>query len=375
MELPGLVTVEVEPGRPEDLDRFDDFIRHHPKGDVLQTSTWGELKARTGWIPVRYLVIEETSGRPRGAVSVLLRRLPIPGLELFLAYAPRGPVIDFGDEEALGELVRTVSRLLLRRGAVALKIDPDIPAPDPEVVGRLRRLGFRPVERGRGFESVQPRFVMRLPLTGTPEEVFARFHPKTRYNIRLAERRGVTVRVGRSMDDLRTFYRILLETARRDRFLVRGFSYYEDIWRLLVGRDLARLFLADHDGETLAGTIAFVLGDKAWYVYGASSNLRREVMPNHLLQWTMIRWAMERGCRLYDFRGVSGNLDPGDPLYGLYRFKKGFGAELTEFIGEFDLVLRPLWYHAYAFAEPLYRGLRSRLRGGGAGGEPAGEGV
>lgn len=361
------VTV-VDPRDRAAAARFDDFVRDGPKGHILQTLAWGDLKARTGWVPVRYLVEEKPGGSTRAAISVLLRRLPVPGLRAHLAYAPRGPVVDYEDEAAMSVLFRSVGTDLARLGAVALKIDPDIPAERTDVVQRLQKMGLRRVARGPGFEGVQPRFVFRLPLTGTPDELIARFHPKTRYNIRLAERKGVTVRTATSAADLDVFYRLLVETARRDRFLVRAESYYRDMWELIIEPGLGRLFLADFEGRTLAGAIVFVLGDKAWYVYGASSSTRREVMPNYLLQWTMIRWAMANGCRLYDFRGVSGNLDPSDPLYGLYRFKKGFGAQLTEFIGEFDLVLRPALYWSYCWAEPTYRRLRARLRGGGSAG-------
>ncbi len=370
--MPNLRTLVVSPDDSVAAARYSEYVATGPKGHILQTLAWGDLKARTGWRPIRYLVEERTGGRPRGAISALLRRLPVPGVRLYLAYAPRGPVLDYSDEEAMAELFASVGSDLVRRGAVALKIDPDIPAARSDVVERLRRLGLRRVARGLGFEGVQPRFVFRLPLRGKAEDVMASFHPKTRYNIRLAERRGVTVRVGQNLEDLATFYRILVETARRDRFLIRAESYYRDMWELLVERGLARLFLADYAGQTLAGTIAFILGDKAWYVYGASSNAHREVMPNYLLQWTMIRWALDSGCTLYDFRGVSGHLEPSDPLYGLYRFKKGFGAEFTEFIGEFDLVLRPAWYFAYSRGEPAYRRLRARLRGRGTRSAPPG---
>jgi len=360
--LPELRTVEVRPDDRKDLERFSDYVATGPKGHILQSVAWGELKARTGWKVARFLVEESATGRVKGAVSVLLRRLPLPGLNLYLAYAPRGPVADYDDEEALASFFRCVGAALERRGAVALKIDPDIPVEREDVVRRLKRLGFRPMSRGKGFEGVQPRFVFRLALDGTAEDLLASFNSKTRYNIRLAERRGVTVRKGDGLEDLSTFYGILLETARRDNFLVRAESYYRDMWELLAEKGLAQLFLAEHEGETLAGTIAFILGDKAWYVYGASSNRKRSLMPNYLLQWKMILWAKENGCTMYDFRGVSGNLDPSDPLYGLYRFKKGFSGDFTEFIGEFDLVLRPFWYTAYKYGEPAYRRLRARLR-------------
>ncbi len=369
--MPELETTAIDPRDAAALSRYRDYIRTGPKGHILQTVEWGDLKARTGWFPVRYLVQEKGSREPRGAISVLLRRLPVPGTRLYLGYAPRGPVLDYDDEEAMAELFHRVGADLARRGGIALKIDPDVTADRQDVVERLERLGLRRMSRGLGFEGVQPRFVFRLPLRSSAEDIRASFQPKTRYNLRLAEKKGVTVRVGATLEDLGTFYRILVETARRDEFLVRAESYYRDMWDLLIQKDLGRLFLADHQGDTLAGTIAFRLGKTAWYVYGASSDTRREVMPNYLLQWTMILWALDSGCDLYDFRGVSGNVDPGDPLYGLYRFKKGFGAELTEFIGEFDLILRPVWYHAYAWGEPAYRRLRARLRGGGSAARPS----
>lgn len=363
MGLSQLEVLEVRPGDAEAMSRFSDYVRDGPKGHILQTAAWGDLKARTGWRPLRFMVVEPGTGRVRGAISTLLRRLPLPRVRLYLAYAPRGPVLDYADEAAMAALFDGVGRILRQRGCIALKIDPDIPAEQADVVARLRRQGFRRMERGMGFEGVQPRFVFRLPLSGSADEMLARFHSKTRYNIRLAQRKGVTVRRGHGAKDISTFYRILLETARRDRFLVRAESYYHDMWDTLGRQGLAELFMAEHEGEVIAATIAFKLGDKVWYVYGASSNTRREVMPNYLLQWTMIQWALDQGCTLYDFRGVSGKVDdPSDPLYGLYRFKKGFAADLTEFIGEFDLVLRPAWYLAYSYGEPAYRRLRARLR-------------
>ncbi|MDK2894294.1 MAG: hypothetical protein PWQ98_419, partial [Moorella sp. (in: firmicutes)] len=158
------------------------------------------------------------------------------------------------------------------------------------------------------------------------------------------------------------FYEILKETTLRDRFLVRSYSYFETMWREMVERGYAKLFLAYYRGEAIAGTLAFIMGDKAWYLYGASSNRHRNVMPNYLLQWTMILWAREQGCTMYDFRGVPGDLDEKNPLYGLYRFKKGFNGTFTEFIGEYDRVYSPFYYWLWQSVLPLYsRGFRRLL--------------
>ncbi|MDQ7793978.1 MAG: peptidoglycan bridge formation glycyltransferase FemA/FemB family protein [bacterium] len=348
---------------PEDGEALTAYLARSPAGDVLQTPAWGQLKARTGWV-ARHYGVQDGTGL-RGVISVLKRPLPaLPGA--WMGYAPRGPVVDGPD--VLDVLVRGLKAAAAGEGLVFLKVDPAVPDPAPDFSAALRRAGFRPLARGPNFEGVQPRYVMRLPLDRPPDAILSGFSAKTRYNVRLAGRRGVIVRADTTPADLPVFYRLLQETAARDRFLIRSSQYYRDLWECLVNRGLARLFMAEYRGEALAGAILFHLGTTAWYVYGASANRSREVMPNHALQWAMIRWAMDRGITVYDFRGVSGDLDPANPLYGLYRFKKGFGADLVEYIGEYDLPFRPLLHRACNLLEPFYRRLRSRP--GARGAEP-----
>ncbi|MCR4430428.1 MAG: aminoacyltransferase [Tepidanaerobacteraceae bacterium] len=344
----------------EDKDRhiFDKFMAYGPKGHVLQSYEWGEVKRRTGWQPIRMLVTE--NAEPVAGISILKRRLPIPGFKKCIFYAPRGPVADFSDRETLKFLLSKIKELAAMHGAIMLKIDPDIKSPDENASNALKSLGFILREGGKNFEGVQPRFVFRLPLDKPLDDIFASFHEKTRYNIRLASRKGVAVKEG-SREDLKPFYEILQETCIRDKFLVRGFDYFEALWDEMVEKGLAKLFMAEYEGRYIAGTIAFIFGDKAWYIYGASSNEHRNVMPNYALQWEMIKWAKQNGCTMYDFRGVSGDLSPDNPLYGLYRFKKGFNAEFTEFIGEFDLPLSPLFYHLWEHAIPGYRTMRRNI--------------
>ncbi|MBO8128191.1 MAG: peptidoglycan bridge formation glycyltransferase FemA/FemB family protein [Peptococcaceae bacterium] len=337
-------------------ERFNNFIQRHPKGHVLQSYEWGEVKSATGWKP--YRMVLESKNNIVAAVSVLERRLPFINKPIF--YSPRGPVVDFSKPEHMKGILEGIKSLARERGAILWKIDPDVTR-DSGVDVQLLRLGFRALSRGLNFEGVQPRFVFRLPLDKSLDEIFASLASKTRYNIRLAARRGVKVRDDCGKDDLRVFYDILQETAQRDRFLIRSFEYYEVIWRCLVEKGMAKLFMAEYAGEAIAGTLAFAFGDKVWYVYGASSNRHRRVMPNYALQWAMIRWAKSLGCRIYDFRGVSGDLNPDNPLYGLYRFKKGFAGDFTEFIGEFDYPLAPLWYQLWVKGEPAYREWRGKV--------------
>ena len=153
------------------------------------------------------------------------------------------------------------------------------------------------------------------------------------------------------------FYRILQETAARDHFLIRPYHYYEVFYDQLMPAGMMELFMAYWEGQPIAGTLAFLLGDKAWYIYGASSNAHRNVMPNYLIQWTMIQWAKAHGCTMYDFRGVPGDVDESHPLYGLVKFKRGFNGQYTSFMGEYDLVYRPMVNSLYNVAEPMYQKL------------------
>ncbi len=331
-------------------EQFNAFMATHPKGHVLQTWEWGEIKGRTGgWVPWR-LVLEE-NGEIRAAISILERKLPGLGIPIF--YASRGPVVDWRDASLFDRLLAEVRKLAQQRGAIFLKIDPDVSSLHRQFEQYLIARDFRRAESGKGFEGVQPKYVFRLDISPDEETLLANMHQKTRYNIRLAQKKGVQIRIGRR-EDLPEFYRVLKETTERDRFLVRAFSYFEDLYDTLVPAGLAQLFIGEYEGRIVAGTLAFLLGEKAWYIYGASSNSYRNVMPNYLIQWEMIRWAKAHGCTLYDFRGVPGQLTEDNPLYGLYRFKKGFNGEYTEFIGEWDLVYRPVVYFLWRRLEHIY---------------------
>ncbi|MBS3975763.1 MAG: peptidoglycan bridge formation glycyltransferase FemA/FemB family protein [Syntrophomonadaceae bacterium] len=349
-----------------DRELFNTFVKKCKKGHILQSWEWGEVKAKTGWEPLR-LVVEE-KGAVIAAISILKRRLPVVKKSIF--YAPRGPVLDIHHQELFDFLLAEVKKLARVHQAVFLKIDPDVPRTDQSFAAYLKKAGFRAADKEVGFEGVQPRFVFRLDITPPEEQLLENLHQKTRYNLRLAKRKGVTVAATENKKDLDVFYRILVETAERDRFLIRSSDYFSVLWDQLVARGYARLFLAKYQGEIIAGTLAFIFGEKTWYIYGASANRHRNVMPNYLLQWHMIRWAKQEGCTLYDFRGVPGNLTEDNPLYGLYRFKKGFNGEYTEFVGEYDLVYLPLFYWAWHRLEPLYSkgirrllSLRKKLRG------------
>ncbi len=346
-----------------DRESFSAFVAAARTPEFLQTWEWGELKRETGWIPHR-LLVPGADGAPVGAASVLERR--VPGLGP-LHYVPRGPIVDWHDPSAVKATLKAIADLGRARRAVVCKLDPGIPKDDPACAQHLAGHGFIARSAGPNFEGVQPRFHMQLSLAGRQAEaLLAGMHPKTRYNIRLAERRGVRVRAG-GAGDLDTFYALLLETACRDRFLVRGPEYFRAMWRHCLEPGLGWLLLAEADGECLAGAIVFRVGAMAWYLYGASSSRHRDLMPAYAVQWDGIQRTLRDGCRIYDFRGVSGDLDPDNPLYGLFRFKSGFGAELVELTGEWDRPYRPAAYWAVERVLPVARSTLARLRRRGTG--------
>jgi len=331
---------------PDAREAYDAFVGAHAHGDFLQGWSWGDLKAKGGWRPHRLALVRD--GQWIAAASLLERPLPLGAT---LLYAPRGPVLDYADPTLLTAFLGGVRAAMAGR-PVLLKMDPDVPD-DAGLAQRLRQIGLRP-GRVRGlFGGIQPRHVMRLRLDRPLDAVFASFTPKGRYNIRLAERRGVVVEeAGR--EALPMFWEMLRETSARDGFGVRPGSYYADVFDHTVGRGQGRVLLARIGDAYVAGTWTVHLGDKAWYLYGASTSRYRELMPNYLLQWEAIRWAHGRGAKLYDFLGVPATPDPRSRIIGLWRFKERFAPDVTHFIGEYDLPLRPAAYALWRLADPLF---------------------
>ncbi|MDX1933553.1 MAG: peptidoglycan bridge formation glycyltransferase FemA/FemB family protein [Capsulimonadales bacterium] len=343
----------------EDRARFNDFIARFSWGDLLQSWEWGDLKARAGWKPIR--LIAERDGETIAAVSLLKRAIPKTGR--CILYASRGPVLDTKDADLVRSFTDAMKQAARQHGAILIKIDPPVDIEDTVSDANLRAVGFRPIA-ATGFGGTQPKCVMQLDLAGrTEDELLASFHEKWRYNIRLAGRKGVTVRHG-GREEISAFYALLRETTERDGFLVRSEKYFLDMWDCLSPAGFARVSLAYFEGEPIAGVFNYVFGDKACYLYGASSNRNRNVMAPHLLQWEMIRQAKEQGCKWYDFRGVSPKKGTGDAhLEGLNRFKEGFRPRFVEYVGEYDLVLSPVWYWGWTRALPRIRtALKNRNR-------------
>ena len=336
------------------VQAMESFVRTHENCHFLQMPSWAEVKTFWRW---RGIAVYR-KGLQVAAMGVLIRPLP---LGFSLLYAPRGPVCDRNDGEIWKELMDGLKKLAKQVRAVALYMDPDEDADNTRFRSRMAELGFSE-KSDDGFGNIQPQHVFRLHLEGKDEnEIFQAFTQKTRYNIGLSKRKGVSVRCycgSERIPDfiIQNFQRLMETTGERDHFSVRSAEYFRILLTAL--QDDAKIFVAYSQGKPIAGAIEVFCGSKAWYLYGASANEMRNTMPNYLLQWTMIRQALERGCKLYDFRGVPGNPGADHPLYGLYRFKKGFSGTYTKFTGMFIYTFRPLPAKVFQLA----RQARTKLR-------------
>jgi len=330
---------------------WDEFIKRSPSGHLLQSWTWGEFKARFGWQALRMAVVE--GDRIVAATQVLFRPLPI--ISLTTAYIPKGPLVDHSAPPTPGAraLLSALHDACRRKRAISLKVEPDW-EDGPDARNWLESQGFVPSE-----QTVQPRRTVLIDLRAEEEAILAQMKSKTRYNIRLAKRKGVSVYLGTAAD-LQAFYELLKVTGQRAGFGIHTQTYYTEAWQLFAAQESAALLLARYEGKILAALMAFAWGRKAWYMYGASSSEERQRMPNHLLQWEAMRWAKARGCETYDLWGIpdvdesgigphiavaekQGVLSTG--LGGLYRFKRGFGGREMRYVGAYD----------YVYNRPLYR--------------------
>ncbi len=337
------------------LEEYEAFVQSHPKGNFAQSYLWSKQKPMWAWDAV---AVRGEDGKIKGTLALMTRTVPV--FKRALMYGCRGPVCDLDDRETLAELLEGAKELAKKHRAYVIKIDPDVPSSETGFAEMLRSFGFRSKEGGKNFEAINPRYVFRLNVDGKSEEdLMAGFHQKWRYNIRLAQRKGVTVRVcGQEM--IPAFSDLMLTTGVRDGFVTRKPEYFSAMLENLG--EHCRLYMAfDPEDKPIAGTLAIAYGDKVWYLYGASSNESRNLMPNYLLQWSMIQWAVERGARMYDFRGVSGDVSEDNPLYGLFRFKQGFGGDFTEFVGEMDLVLNKGVYWLVEHGTSVFKDLRKTL--------------
>jgi len=319
------------------LVEWKKYIKDHPDPHLLQTGEWGELKSAFGWEPARILLDDGTGAQ------ILFRHLP---LGLTLAYLPKLAVIrqQLSSNERFWEEVDAVCK---KHHAVFLKIEPDfwesefVPIKSSHIALRT------------STHTIQPPRTIVVDLRGSDDEILTRMKQKTRYNIRLAAKKGVTVR---PWDNLTAFHEMMLVTGGRDGFGVHSLKYYQRAYELFRPTGMAELLVAEYEGKPLAALMVFTYGRRAWYVYGASNDEERNRMPTYLLQWEAMRWARSKGTEEYDLWGVPDEdeetleahfTERSDGLWGVYRFKRGFGGEVKRAAQALDRVYNPLLYRFY----------------------------
>ncbi len=330
------------------IDGWNTFLTNYPNAHILQTAEWGLLKSSFGW-SVAHVVVGEIGAQ------ILFRHLP---LGLSFAYIPKGPLVPSkgGEAKDLEHFWSEVEEICKRKHAIFLKVELNAWENDPK--GPSPLASFSMIS---GTRNVQPVCTLIVDLSGSEEDVFNRMKPKTRYNVRLAAKKGVVVH---PTDDLESFYGVMQVTSRRMGFHVHSLEYYRRAFELFHPKQMCELFVAEYEGRPLATVMVFACGRRAYYFYGASSDEERHRKPTYPLQWESIRWAKNRGCEEYDMWGIpveaeflsDGEVEEReDGLWGVYRFKRGFGGTIKRAVPPMD----------HVYNDPLYRIYLRRYSGAG----------
>ncbi len=265
--------------------------------------------------------------------------------------------MDYADAPLVNQVLADLEQFARQSHAILLKIDPDVPKSHTPLSLSGREAGGEDWQQSA--EQIQFRNTMEIDLRRSEDELLAAMHQKTRYNIRLAQKRGVTVRAG-GRADLELLYSMYDETARRDHFIIRPFEYYQDAWGSFIEAGLAWPLIAEFEGTPIAAIILFHFARRTYYFYGMSLDLHRNLMPAYLLQWEAMRWAQAQGRAIYDLWGAPDELSDSDPMWGVYRFKQGFGGQFVQHMGAWDWpASRPL-YWLYTAAMPRVLDLMRR---------------
>jgi lipid II:glycine glycyltransferase (peptidoglycan interpeptide bridge formation enzyme) len=344
-----------------DAKRWNEIIAAFPQPQLLQTWEWGQVKSAFGW--EAHHKIWQEDGEIVAAALVLERTVSLGGLSarLRMHYSPKGPLLrDWMDQALRWRVISDLEAFARQRGAFLIKLDADLPIgigePGAELaeenlvgatlISELKADGWHFSD-----EQIQFRNTVLLDLTRSEEDLLAAMKQKTRYNIRLAVRKGVSVRRGAEAD-FESLYQMYAETAVRDGFAVRGKEYYLAVWQTFFESGMLVPLIAEVEGEAVAGLMLFIFGDRCWYLYGMSTGQHRNRMPTYLLQWEAILAGKQADCRFYDLWGAPDEFSEADSMWGVYRFKQGLGGEVLRTIGAWDKPLRPLVFKLYARVWP-----------------------
>lgn len=341
---------------------WNTLITQLPNPHFLQTTEWAQVKANYAWQPMPQVWYE--GGEIVAAAMILKRTLPLGGFSarLSVLYAPKAPLMDWANDALRERVLGDLQHFAKKQGAIFIKIDPDVRLATgiPEDTGEEKQAVGHVWQQAlsrRGWQysddQIQFRNTVLIDLTPDEDDLLMRMKSKTRYNIRLAERKGVTVRVGDS-DDWTMLYKIYAETSVRDGFAIRDENYYKTVWSTFQPSNLPTCepLIAEVDGEPVAAIFVFYFAERAYYVYGMSTTKHRNKMPTYLLQWAAMQRAKERGCTVYDLWGAPETFDESDSMWGVFRFKEGLGGEVVRTLGAWDYAPNPFWYKLYTEVIP-----------------------
>lgn len=316
------------------LEKYEAFCSNSGYGNFMQSVRWAGVKCN--WCSEYICVNDINSGEVIGTMLVLIKKIPI--LNTAMMYAPRGPVCDMHNIKILSAIMEQLKLIAEKYRAYTLKIDPMIDENDTVAINNLKMLGFVHHDEKIGYDNVQCRENYVLDIEGkTRDEIFSAFKPKWRYNIRLASRKGCVCGFygAEKLDD---FEMLMKETSERDGFDMRTKDYFGRLLKCFGTK--AKLCMCYLGDVPLSGALCIDYAKTVSYVYGCSSNKFRNCMPNYLMQWTMIKYAVDSGCRIYDFCGIPYWNDESHHNYGVYKFKQGFNGRTVIYAGEFDYTFR-----------------------------------
>ena len=342
--------------QPDQLYLFENFIKNHPAGSFTQSIYWPKVKL--GW-NFECVVSRDDQQNIVGAMLIFIKKIPV--FNKTMLYSPRGPVCNLNDFKVIKDLIQGARAVAQKYNSYVFKMDPYILADNNTFIENIQKLGIRFVPNLPHEKTIQTRFNYMMDIKDKSEQqVIDSFHSKWRYNIGLSQRKGVVCKVC-DISKIDDFYQLMKITGERDGFPIRPKEYFIRMLESL-GSDHCRLFICYKDDTPLSGAITTQFAGKTCYVYGASSNELRNLMPNYLMQWTMIKWAIENNNYIYDFQGVINHLHEDQPNYGMYKFKKGFNGQLIEFAGEFDLVFSPSWEKFINLSQTAIKSIKKIFR-------------
>lgn len=338
---------------------WKDTILSLPNPHFLQSNLWANVKSDNGWSP--FYLIWQDAGKIVAGAMVLERNIRFLGfISTTIQYCPKGPLLDWNQPELKNSVIRDLENFAKKRKAIFLKIDPDLFFEEDEIdqinpMSLPYSVGLENYLRDRGWleskEQIQFRNSIYLNLNNSEEDLLSSMKQKTRYNVRLSERKGVTVRSGTDTD-FEELFDLYAKTALRDNFIIRSKDYYLKVWKLFYDHNICEPLIAEFEGKILAAIIIYHYFNKSYYVYGMSSDQNRNLMATYLLQWKAIQSAKQKNVRIYDFWGAPDEFEDSDRLWGVYKFKLGFGGNIVKTIGAWDFPVNPMRYKFYQIVLP-----------------------